>query len=145
MPKAEHVTTIARPPAEVFAFLSNAENDPQWRSGVLDIARVSGDGGAGTRYRQGVKGPMGRRIAADLEITESRPNELHAFRATEGPVRPEGRYELSPANDGTRVRFALAADVHGLKKLMSPMVQRTMEREVAGLERLKQVLEAPRA
>jgi hypothetical protein len=31
----------------------------------------------------------GRRIPADVEITESRPNELHAFRATEGPVRPE--------------------------------------------------------
>jgi hypothetical protein len=39
------------------------------------------------------------------------------------------------------VRFALAADVRRLKKLMAPMVQRTMEREVAGLERLKQVLE----
>jgi hypothetical protein len=83
----------------------------------------------------------GRRIPADVEITESRPNELHAFRATEGPVRPEGRYELTPANGGTRVRFALAADVRRLKKLMAPMVQRTMEREVAGLERLKQVLE----
>jgi uncharacterized protein YndB with AHSA1/START domain len=141
MPNAEHETTINRAPAEVFAFISNAENDPQWRSGVLDIARVSGDGGAGTRYRQGVKGPMGRRIPADVEITESRPNELHAFRATEGPVRPEGRYELSPVNGGTRVRFALAAEVRGLKKLMAPIVQRTMEREVTGLERLKQVLE----
>jgi carbon monoxide dehydrogenase subunit G len=141
MPSAENSITIARSPAEVFAFLSNAENDPRWRSGVLDIARVSGDGGAGTRYRQGVKGPMGRRIPADVEITESRANDLHAFRATEGPVRPEGRYELSPANGGTRVRFALAAELHGVKKLMSPMVQRTMEREVAGLDRLKQVLE----
>ncbi|HEV8688560.1 MAG TPA: SRPBCC family protein [Gaiellaceae bacterium] len=141
MPNAEHETTIARPPAEVFAFLANAANDPQWRAGVLDIARVSGDGGAGTRYRQGVKGPLGRRIPADVEITESRPNELHAFRATEGPVRPEGRYELTPANGGTRVRFALTADVRGLKKVMTPIVQRTMEREVAGLERAKQVLE----
>jgi uncharacterized protein YndB with AHSA1/START domain len=141
MPNAEHETTIARPPAEVFAFLSNAENDPQWRAGVLDIARVSGDGGTGTRYRQGVKGPMGRRIPADVEITESRPNEVHAFRATEGPVRPQGRYDLSPANGGTRVRFVLAAEVRGLKKLMAPMVQRAMDREVAGLERLKQVLE----
>ncbi len=90
----------------------------------------------------GREGPDGRRIPADVEITESRPNELHAFRATEGPVRPEGRYELSPANGSTRVRFALAAEVPGLKKLLSPMVQRTMEREVAGLERLKQVLES---
>jgi polyketide cyclase/dehydrase/lipid transport protein len=84
---------------------------------------------------------MGRRIPADVEITESRPNDVHAFRATEGPVRPEGTYELSPADGGTRVRFVLVAEVRGLKKLMAPMVQRTMDREVGGLEQLKRVLE----
>jgi len=31
MPRAEHSTVVRRPPSEVFAFLANAENDPQWR------------------------------------------------------------------------------------------------------------------
>jgi uncharacterized membrane protein len=111
------------------------------RPGVLDISRVSGEG-VGARYRQGVKGPLGRRVAADIEITELMPNELIAFRAVEGPVRPAGRYELAPADGGTRVRFVLEAEVGGIKKLMAPMVQKQMQREVENLDRLKGVLEA---
>ncbi|TMK75502.1 MAG: hypothetical protein E6G45_13580 [Actinobacteria bacterium] len=141
MPRAEHTTTIDRPPLAVFEFLANAENDPKWRSGVQDISRVSGTGGVGTRYRQGMKGPMGRRIPADIEITEHKPNELIGFRALEGPVHPRGRYELAPADGGTRVRFALEAEVKGVKKLMSPMVQKAMNREVAALDNLKRILE----
>ncbi|HEX4280986.1 MAG TPA: hypothetical protein VHZ27_09485 [Solirubrobacteraceae bacterium] len=40
------------------------------------------------------------------------------------------------------MRFELEADVHGFKRLMAPMVQKTMNREVGQLARLKDVLEA---
>jgi carbon monoxide dehydrogenase subunit G len=143
MPHAENSVTIARPPADVFAFLADAENDLKWRPGVLDMTRVSGEG-VGTRYRQGVKGPMGRRVSADIEITEHRPPEVIGFRALEGPVHPEGRYEISPANGGSRVHFSLAVETTGLKRLIGPMVQKSMDREVAALDNLKRVLEAPR-
>ena len=140
---AENSVVIDRAPDEVFAFLANAENDPLWRRGVLDIERVSGDG-AGARYRQGLKGPLGRRIPADIEITEHRPNELIAFRATEGPVRPEGRYELTPADGGTRVRFRIDVETPGFKRVLAPMVQRQLANEVGRLDELKRVLEARR-
>ena len=87
MPHAEHSVTVERPIDEVFAFLADGENDPRWRSGVLDIERVAGEG-VGARYRQGVKGPMGRRVAADYEVTEFVPPRALGFRATAGPVRP---------------------------------------------------------
>jgi uncharacterized protein YndB with AHSA1/START domain len=139
---ATNEVVVERPPAAVFAFLADAENDPAWRPGVLDIARVSGDGpGAGARYRQGVKGPGGRRIDADVETTAYEPDRLIGFRATAGPVRPEGRYELAPADGGTRVRFALQAELRGLKIAMAPAVKRTMAGEVGHLANLKRVLE----
>jgi hypothetical protein len=47
-----------------------------------------------------------------------------------------------PALSQPRVRFELEADVHGFKRLMAPMVQKTMNREVGQLARLKDVLEA---
>ena len=141
MPHAEHTVTIQRPIAEVFAFLADAENDRTWRSSVLDISRESGSG-VGTRYRQGVQGPFGRRVAADIEITELVPNERIAFRALTGPVRPSGRYELSPAGEGTHVKLVLAAETSGLRKLIAPMVQKAMTGEVAHLDELKRVLEA---
>jgi uncharacterized membrane protein len=141
MPTASNEIVIDRACDDVFAFLADPENDPRWRSGVLDIKRVSGDG-LGARYAQGVKGPAGRRIVADIEITELSPGETIAFQTVAGPVRPRGRYVLAAAGDRTRVRFELEADVHGFKRLMAPMVQKTMNREVGQLARLKDVLEA---
>ena len=135
MAQAEHSVTIDRPIDEVFAFLADGENDPRWRSGVLDVERVAGDG-VGARYRQGVKGPMGRRVAADYEVTEFAPPRALGFRATAGPVRPEGRYELEPAGAGTRVRFTLRCTPRGVARLMTPMVARTMRSEVQAIEGL---------
>src|SRR5947209_20491563 len=72
MPSAASEILIDRARDDVFAFLADPENDPQWRSGVLDLKHVSGRG-VGARYAQGVKGPGGRRIPADIEITEFDP------------------------------------------------------------------------
>jgi uncharacterized protein YndB with AHSA1/START domain len=140
MPEARGEIEIERPPAEVFKFLADGENDRHWRDGVLDVKRKSG-GGKGAIYEQGVKGPFGRRVPADYEVTEFEPNRKIAFRAIAGPVRPEGSYLLEPAPGGTRLTFALSATPTGLAKLMTPMVAKTMRAEVTQLGRLKDVLE----
>ncbi len=141
MPQAQHAVTIQRPVDEVFAFIADGEKGPQWRTGILDIRRVSGEG-LGTRYQQGVRGPMGRRVAADYEITAYDPGHHLEFQTVAGPVRPHGRYDLVPVDGGTHVTFALDAPVGRLRGLlMGSMVQRTMDAEVHALERLKAVLE----
>jgi uncharacterized protein YndB with AHSA1/START domain len=132
---------IARPPAEVFAFLADGTNDRHWRGGVTDIRLRSGRG-LGAIYEQGVKGPFGRRVPADFEITAFEPERRIGFRAIAGPVRPEGAYELQPAGGGTRVTFSLRCTPRGLGKLMTPMVAKTMRSEVAQLDKLREVLEA---
>src|SRR5690349_11855004 len=90
---SENTVVINRPRSEVFAFVADHENDPKWRRGVLDIKRASGDG-VGAIYRQGIKGPFGRRISADFEITAYQEGSHMAFRALSGPVRPEGSYRF---------------------------------------------------
>lgn len=141
MPSAEHQVTIARPVDEVFTFVADGLNGPRWRPGVLDVARLSGSG-LGAVYKQGVKGPGGRRIAADYEITAYEPNRRIGFRAIAGPVRPTSEFRLEPVEGGTRLTFSLDAELTGLKKLlMGGAVQRTVDAEVVATERLKQVLE----
>ena len=144
MPDATNTIEIHRPPAEVFAFLAEGENDPRWRAGVIDVRRKSGHG-KGAIYEQGVKGPFGRRVPADYEVTAYEPDRRIGFRAIAGPVRPEGSYELEPHDGGTRVTFALRCSPRGMAKLMAPMVARTMRSEVAQLDRLRAVLEDPGA
>ncbi len=145
MLSAEREVTIARPVAEVFAFVADGLNAPTWRPGVLDISLASGTG-LGAVYKQGVKGPGGRRIDADYRITAYEPNRRLSFEAIAGPVRPTGQFVFDDTNGGTRLTFALQAELGGLKKLlMGGAVQKTMNAEVAATEHLKEVLETPRA
>jgi uncharacterized protein YndB with AHSA1/START domain len=141
MPSASGTVTIARGVDDVFAFVADGTNDPRWRPGVVDVALASGSG-VGARYRQGVRGPGGRRIAADYEITAFEPGNRLAFQATAGPVRPHGGYRFEPVAEGTRITFSLAVDLSGLKRLlMARSVQGAMDGEVAALANLKRVLE----
>jgi uncharacterized membrane protein len=140
MPSAENSVVINKPRPDVFAFVANHENDLTWRPGVADIERVSGEG-QGAIYTQGVKGPMGKRIDADFEVTAYQPDTLLAFRTLAGPVRPEGSYRFEDAEGGTRVTFSLEANLSGARKLMAPMVSKSMRNEVAALGNLKRVLE----
>jgi uncharacterized membrane protein len=145
MPSAQHQVSIGRPVGEVFAYVADGLNGPRWRSGVLDVSLVSGSG-VGATYKQGVKGPGGRRIDADYRVTAFEPDRRIAFEAIAGPVRPSGEYRFEAADGGTRLTFSLQAELTGIKKLlMSGAVQKTMDAEVAATERLKQLLETPQA
>jgi uncharacterized protein YndB with AHSA1/START domain len=142
MPSAQGTITIRRPVPEVFAFVADGLNGPKWRPGILDIEHVSGEG-VGAVYKQGVKGPGGRRIAADYEITAFERDRRLAFKAIAGPVRPTGEYRFGPTADGTELAFSLEAELSGLKRLlMGGAVQSTMTAEIGALERLKSILEA---
>lgn len=138
MPSARHTVTIPRPAAEVFAFVADGENARRWRPGVLDVSRVPGGpaaGGVGTAYRQGVRGPGGRRVDADYRITAFEPGRRLAFQATAGPVRPSGEYVFEDAGGATRLTFSLGVEIGGIKRLLlGGAVQKTMESEVRAIE-----------
>ena len=58
--KVQVSTTIASPPSEVAAFTSDARNEGQWHTDVLEISVTSGDGvEAGTTYHVRTTPAMG--------------------------------------------------------------------------------------
>ena len=142
MPAAERTVTINRPASEIFDYVSDGTNAREWRPGVLDIAKVSGEG-VGATYKQGVAGPMGRRIAADYQITAFEPNSLLEFKAIAGPVRPRGGYRLEEMDGKTSVTFWLRDDLSGWRRLVfGRSVQASMDAEMQALDKLKSILEA---
>jgi cell division septation protein DedD len=141
VPAAERTITIERPVATVYAYVADGTKAREWRTAVLDVERVGGSGVEST-YRQGVKGPGGRRIAADYEVYDFEADRRIAFRGIAGPVRPTGEYLFEDVPDGTRLTFALSAQLGGIKGLLlGRSVQRSMDAEMRALDRLKRILE----
>ncbi len=143
MAHAEGTITIDRSPNVVFDFVLDGTKNPLWRPGVIDIQQTPGKpAGVGAVYKQGLKGPGGRRIDGDYEIVVCQPDALITFQVIAGPARPTGTYRFEAVENATRVTFTLDYAPKGLSKLMDPMITRTMRGEVATLANLKAYLES---
>ena len=141
MPHAERTVSIAAPVDEVFAFFTDPAHETTWRSGVKEM-HAEGEPAVGTVVHQTVAGPMGRGIAADIEITDYRPGQAYGFQGISGPVRPVGSYTFASSAAGTEVTFRLDCDLSGIKgKVLSKQVQRSMDAEMADLDTAKRLLE----
>ena len=141
MPSAERTLAIRRPVDQVFRFLSDGRTATQWRASVIDVSRASGDG-VGAVYRQVVRGPGGRPIDADYEITALEPDRRIAFRTIAGPVRPRGEFVLEALGDATILTFSLEATLSGWRRLvLGRIVQSTMDAEMRALDELQELLE----
>lgn len=146
MAHAENIVTIQRPAYVVFEFVLDGTKNKLWRPAVVSIERASGaQTGVGATYRQQLKGPGGRNIAGDYQITACQPNELVRFQVTAGPARPNGEYRFAERDGATTVTFTLDYKPSGFARLMDRAITQTMRGEVATLANLKAYLErAPR-
>lgn len=143
MAHADYSVTINRPVKTVFDFVIDGEKNPLWRPMVADIRLVSGTAGSiGAVYKQGLKGPGGRRIDGDYEIVELKANKLMRFRVIAGPARPIGIYRFEADGNSTRFTFVLDYKPKGFAALMDGMINRTMKAEVATLDNARAYLES---
>ena len=142
MPSAQRTIVIHRPPDQVFAFFTDHARDPSWRPNVKEIDPVGG-APVGTRVHQVIKGPGGRGIGADIEVTATEPSSRYAFQVVAGPVRPQGEFRFIETPNGTEVHFSLHAELGGIKKLlMARSVQASMDGEMSGLDTAKRLIES---
>ena len=142
MAHAEQSVVISRPIKEVFDFVLDGTKNMLWRPSVVDVQAVAGKpAGAGAVFKQGLKGPGGRRMDGDYQIVESRPDSFIKFEVIAGPARPTGTYQFETVGSGTQVTFVLDYQTKGLAKLMEPMINRAMREEVGNLTNLKAYLE----
>ncbi|MEW1810332.1 SRPBCC family protein [Pseudarthrobacter phenanthrenivorans] len=144
MPVVEESAVIARPPQEVFDFLSKFDNTAAYDSSVTASEQV-GDGpvGMGTRGR-GTSKILGRRFDWTVEVVEFDPPRRMVSRSVEGKLNFTVTFTLEPADGGTRVTQRIDAD-SGLGgifgKMADPLVERAQGRTVrANLETLAEWL-----
>lgn len=142
MPHAERRITIRRPIDEVYRYIASGQNQHAWRPAVISVRLRSGrDGEAGAIYEQRIKGPFGRSVPADYEIVSAVQDKELRFRTLAGPVRPEGYYLFESSGSETAVKFGMSCEPSGIARLMTPMLAKAMDGEVACIDNVKTNLE----
>ena len=134
---------IARPIDEVFAFVSDPGNFPQWNSAVQAVHKTSeGERGVGSTYSMERQLPSGRaRNELEIVACES-PNEF-AIRTTSGPTPFLYRYSLSTENGATVVQLDAHVELEGAPSLLGPLARRAVKKGVDdNFSTLKRILEA---
>src|SRR5436189_6149603 len=103
MSNVEVHTVINRPLAEVFAFVTDFANHPQWENNFLEGKRLTPDPvGVGTRYQCVLKVP-GQRVMSTIDITEYEPNRSIGFRGDQpARAKPVGRVTFEAVEHGPK-------------------------------------------
>ena len=140
--KLEHNVVINRPIEEVFAYVTDIENAPKWKSRLLEVRRISkGPVGAGTREIH-VGKFLGRIFETIVEITDYEPNRKVGFKTTSGPLSAKGEFTFESVEGGTRVTLVAGREPSGFLKLIGPIVAHIAQRQLeTDLAKLKELLE----
>ncbi len=135
--------SVSRPPDEVFAFISNFENNPKWQSGMLEAQFTSkGPLGVGSTYVQVAKF-LGRRIESTFEVVEYVPNRLVKAASTSGSFPITFTRIVDSGMDGAVVSAIVEGDATGFFKLAEPLLARMVRRTVnSDYRTLKALLES---
>ena len=119
-------TEIARPPEDVFSYVTDPSRLAEWQESVvstrIDESRPPGVGSRVTQTRR-----IGRREQTmTSEITEITPPTSWAVRGVDGPVRGMVKGRVEPLDGGERSRVTIELDFegHGIGKLLVPLVVR---------------------
>lgn len=136
---------VARPPGEVFAYVTDPSRSGEWQFGVVS-GRMEHDlpPAVGSRFTTTTR-IGGSEQTSTLEITEFSAPTRWAARGVDGPVRAVVTVTVEPVDGGTRSRVTITADFegHGAGRALVPlMVRPQAAREVPrSCQRLKERLE----
>lgn len=142
---------VDRPPAEVFAYVTDPSRFAEWQNGVVnghldtDGPPAAGDRCITTRRIGFAERPV------TSEVTHIEPPRSWGVRGIDGPIRAEVNVIVEPLDSDQRSRLTIKIDFagRGIGQILVPLVVRPQARREmpANMKRLKQRLEArsPRA
>lgn len=134
-----------RPPAEMFAYLSDFSTTEEWDPGVIEAERLGEDPvREGTEFRLLARF-LGRKTPLIYRIVEYDPPSAVTFRGESSTVVSLDRITFEPSNGGTRITYDADLALKGALKLADPLLRiafkRVGDRALAGL---RSTLEAGR-
>ena len=141
MASFEVTVEVARPPADVFAYLTDVSTLPEWQA-TASNAEIDGAVRLGARIRER-RHFLGRDLRTELEVTAYDPPRRFDVHSHGGPAAFAIRHTLVPSADGTRLRAEVDVTLSRMMRFAAHGPLKIAEREFRGdFARLKQLLEA---
>ena len=133
---------IMRPPEEVFAYITNFENNPKWQSGMVSCKFTSdGPVDVGTTYEQVAKF-LGRPITTTFKVTEFEPNRSIRFVSVISTFPLRILRSVRPIDGGTHVHAVIEGEPTGFLALFGPLLDWMVAKSInSDYARLKEILE----
>lgn len=123
---------VRAPANEVFTYLSNVENNPEWQSGMVSAQWTSeGPMGVGSTYDQ-VATFLGRRIESTFVVEVFESGRMFRASSTGGSFPITFTRMVEPAEAGARVSAVITGEASGFFKVAEPLLRRMAQRSVDG-------------
>ena len=151
MPPIVETIEIARPPEEVFPYVTDPTRFGEWQNSVVRGSVVgSGPPAIGTRCTT-TRQIGGSERTSTQEITEVSPPRRWAMKGVDGPIRANVGVSIEPIDEGRGSRVTISLDFagHGLVgRTIAPVVRREAAKEahnscLALKERLERGAQTP--
>ena len=121
---------INRPPADVFSYISNFENNPKWQSGMVEAWFTTEPPLCkGSMYSQ-VARFLGRRIESTFEVIDYQPGRLIKATTIKSTFPITFTRIVEPENGGSRVTAVVTGDASGLFKAAETLVPKRVRASI---------------
>ncbi len=136
---------VDRSPSDVYAYLVNPENSPEWNWAIAEVTKITpGPPAVGSRYRQARTVPAP--ATETLEIVELDAGSRIEIAATMATASARISYDLTAAEGGTELVNTWRLEPRGVHRLAAPFVGRRVVQQVksavaSNLRALKSCLE----
>jgi uncharacterized membrane protein len=128
--RASDSVVIERPPQEVFAYVSDLKNLPEWGALSGEMRKeTEGPPEVGARYTADLTF-LGRRLVISYEVSAYEPPRLFAFRNLDGPLYDKYTYTFEEEPGGGETRFSMAIEMQpgGFYRLIGPLLEQMTQR-----------------
>lgn len=141
MPVIEHKVNINRSVTEIFKFVADFHNNPQWQPESIQLQRAGqvkvGEMVVGTRR------VMGRTVHVNADVVEYVPNQKIAYTGIMGSYPFRTTYTFNFASSGAEVTEIMDIRIMWLYFMFRPFVVSSIDSQMkTSLENLKKVMEA---
>lgn len=130
------------PAEDAFAYVSNVENNPEWRTAVIETRWLDPGPTKSGRRGQQTSRILGRRYAVIAEVVDWDPPRHVSWATTAGGADVRTHCRIEADGDGCILALESEGEFTGAWRLLTPIAATMLRRQSgADMERLRRILE----